>query len=139
MRLLIITTVLFFSFSATAQAAEWLEISSDTYIDKSSYKYNPETKTARMWTKMLKSKQRNMKNINGKKVQFKVRHDEFDCVGKQLKVLSGVSYDSQSNVLDSYDNPYKDYPTSILWSTIVPESIGEDLYKVACHPYFEKD
>ena len=139
MKLLIITTVLFFSFSATAQAAEWVKISSDTYMDKSSHKYNPETKIARMWAKTLNNKQRNMKNINGKKVQYEVAYSEFDCVGKQVQMIHSVSYGSQSNVLDSYDDPFKDDSTINSWITIVPDSYGEMLYKVACHPYFKKD
>ena len=139
MKLLIITIVLFFSFNAMTQAAEWLEISSDTYMDKSSYEYNPETQIARMWTKTLNNKQRNMENINGKKVQYKMTYGEFDCAGKQVQTISAVWYGPQSNVLDSYENPFKDDSTLNSWTTIVPDSYGEMLYEVACHPYFEKD
>jgi len=129
----------FCCFNSAAQAAEWVEIYSDTYMDASSHEYNPETKIARMWLKMLNGKDYKIKDINGKKVQYQMSYNEFDCARKKYQIISAVSYGSQSKVLDSYENPYNDYPTLNSWNTVIPDSLAELWYQLACAPHFEED
>jgi len=133
MKLLIITIVWFFSFSAMTQAAEWVEIDSKVYMDVFSYEYNSETKIARVWIKTINSEHFEMGKIKGKKVGHLLSYEEFDCARKQRRTISSVSYDSQSKVLASYDNPLSS------WSNVIPDSRGELWYQLACNPEMTRD
>ncbi|MDR1326869.1 MAG: hypothetical protein LBJ74_00525 [Heliobacteriaceae bacterium] len=121
-----------------ALAADWVEIYYKMYIDSSSHEYNLKTKVARIWIKALNSEGYNIENINGKKVWYELKYQEFDCAKKQTLMLSSTYYDLQGRVLDSYENPYINASESLRqrsYSTIVPDSIGELLYETACYPY----
>jgi len=130
-------TILFLAscccFNPIAQAAEWVEISPNTYMDKSSYEYNSETKIARVWIKMINSEHSEMEKIIGKEVGHLVACEELDCARKQRRPISIVAYDTQSKILDSYDNPLSP------WINIVPNSRFEPWYQLACDPKMTKD
>ena len=135
MRLLIITIVLFFSFNnTTAQAAEWVEVYHDIYMDASNHKYDPETKMARVWLKAINTERYKIKDIKGEKVLYLMVYEEFDCARKQSQTISMVSYGLQLNILDSYKNPD---PTLNSWWTVIPNWVGKRLYTAACHQYLE--
>jgi len=61
------------------------------------------------------------------KKSWKVQ-DEFDCGKKKLRMLSYVAYSEHMGKGEIIPSPY----VTSVWESIVPESIGEALWKYAC-------
>lgn len=84
--------------------------------------------------------------VDGQKVQAWVRidgsHDSsvkwsemkqllsFDCAGQKVRVLSTITYDTYGKVLSNSSTP--DYGYGIGYDPIVPDSMGEDIERLAC-------
>lgn len=67
-------------------------------------------------------------NLNPKKKaeSYNIQSMAIDCSSKQLSTLSYIDYDAKGNVMHSYDSFSE-------WSTIIPDTIGETLYKGWCN------
>lgn len=115
------TIIILFLFTLPVFAADWVEISYKTYIDKSSIKrdYNGVTS----WIKILNDG--NMENISNKKVWYKILNNTFNCSNKTYKNNSYNVYGLNGTVLYS-DN----YSTE--WETIIPDSNAEYWHSLLC-------
>jgi len=60
---------------------------------------------------------------------------EFDCDSVSLGVISIIDYDDKGKVLDSYNLDEK----SFKMTSIIPDSVGEGLYKMVCKEKGKKD
>ena len=58
-----------------------------------------------------------------------LRPFEFDCNGRRLRTGSSVAYDSKGKVTSSSDD-------AGYWSSVIPDTIGEQLYNGACSKSF---
>jgi len=55
--------------------------------------------------------------------------DEMDCSGKRYRTLTATAYSKSGNPIGSDTPPYAE------WSYVIPDTIGENLYKFVCNRY----
>lgn len=93
----------------------------DFYIDKSFYKYDPNTKTIDVWSKATKKKNFQDQYYTQSKTLIK-----YSCVDKTSKTLANVEHNENGGVLSQMTKPNNSF------SPIFPDSIDESLWHVAC-------
>lgn len=106
--------------SMPAYATYWYEYSHKSYIDLDSLKKN--NNIAFVWVKILNDG--NYEPINNKKVWFTQNSMYIDLKNKQTALKDVYYYDLNNKVIDSYTFD------KTQWNTIVPDSMGEDLYNI---------
>lgn len=124
-KLILICGVLASSFSF---GADWVLVAqsddseSNHYIDKSYYKYDSKNMTSQIWVQTEKYKTHNSmeKYISSKGLTL------YDCAGKRYKNLASISYRSDGFVLNTFNQPAKDF------SVIFPDTVGESYWNAAC-------
>jgi hypothetical protein len=57
-----------------------------------------------------------------------LRKMKYDCISRRSKMMAGVKYDPNGNVLDRAE--FSDYDSN--WNSVVPDTIGEEGLKVTC-------
>lgn len=121
-RLILICGLLASSFSF---GADWVFVTSSQnnskyYIDYDYYKYDKTLNTSELWYKVEDV------GVSKPYTERKVL-TKYNCKDKESKDLSIVTYFPTGNVKDTYSsNYYSEY------KTIFPDTVGEDLYNVAC-------
>ena len=55
--------------------------------------------------------------------------DEMDCRGKRYRTLTATAYSKSGNPIGS------DTPSYAKWNYVIPDTIGENLYKFVCNRY----
>ena len=108
--------------------ADWVLVTqsddneSNYYIDKSYYKYDSKNMTAQIWVQTENYKKSNSmeKYVSSKGLTL------YDCTGKRYKNLASISYRSDGFVLNTFNQPAKDF------SVIFPDTVGESYWDAAC-------
>lgn len=114
--------------SSLSFGADWVLVAqsddseSNYYIDKSYYKYDSKNMTSQIWVQTEKYKTHNSmeKYISSKGLTL------YDCAGKRYKNLASISYRSDGFVLNTFNQPAKDF------SVIFPDTVGESYWNAAC-------
>lgn len=118
-------------------AAQWSQILPKTWYDISSLSYKGNI--VRFWIKDLNPG--DWDKIDNKQVWFYKREIEMDCTNKKLRFINNIAFDLKGNVIYNFSEPEtkkeydygasKFYNTSV-WTSIVPDSAGEDIYTKMC-------
>ncbi|WDT77707.1 MAG: hypothetical protein MPW16_20515 (plasmid) [Candidatus Manganitrophus sp.] len=61
-----------------------------------------------------------------KEVLYSIQNITIDCLSKKINTLSKVEYDADGNIISNYDVPSG-------WSTVIPDSLGETIYRGWCN------
>lgn len=64
-------------------------------------------------------------NAKPKEVSYSIQNLAIDCSSKKINTLSYIGYDAKGNAMHSYDIPNE-------WNTIIPDTIGETMFKGWC-------
>lgn len=88
----------------------------DAYYDPA--RTNKSTRSAKGWIKYVDKS-------GGVEQSHTLAYQEFDCVADRSRTLDDIAYSKDDKTLSKTQSPG-------IWRRIVPESIGEDLYKVFC-------
>lgn len=123
-KLLVATSAL---LSSTVAHADWFEIGTSSnnsvwMVDFERMKVI--SGKVQVWVKADHSKDR---TINYRQ---SMRMFSFDCKQSKVRLLSSVTYDSYGKVVSS--NTYPDYSYGTGYEPITPESMLEEVSKVAC-------
>lgn len=78
-------------------------------------------KIVHIWSKAVSSDKRETRELF-----------EFRCGSDEYRILSVVDYDSDGNVSDATDHPSREF------TYVVPESVGQQLYNVACRRWLAR-
>ena len=100
------------------------------YYDKENIKHMPNN-IIRVWVKNVYSdtgKKESIKNLGDglKDVKDTLYLFQINCNEKMLSTVNVTDYDSKGSVISSDDNPI------LKESIILPDSVGEKLYKIVC-------
>ena len=143
LKVIVLSVLLVFVSNISVHAATWEFLGKTVdgsiyYYDKSSVKY-PTGDIVRFWGKEIPSasaKKENMVEIGLKyfgqldsKFMKYSSHKvlaEINCSKEQIRTLSYVVYDSEGNIIGSFNESSK-------WVSIVPESIVELAAATLCH------
>ncbi|QNW99056.1 hypothetical protein IC797_05535 [Acinetobacter seifertii] len=114
--------------SGFTYSAEWVLVAqsedneSSYYVDKSYYKYDNKNKNSQIWvlTKNYKSTNSMEQYVSSKGLTL------YDCKDKRYKNLASLAYRSDGSVLNSFNQPAKEF------SVIFPDTVGEKYWEVAC-------
>lgn len=124
-KLIFISGLLVSGFSS---GADWVlvtqsdDLESSHYIDKSYYKYDSKNMTSQIWVQTQDYKKYNSmeKYVSSKGLTL------YDCASKRYKNLASISYRSDGFVLNTFNQPAKDF------SVIFPDTVGESYWNAAC-------
>ncbi|WP_151838127.1 MULTISPECIES: surface-adhesin E family protein [unclassified Acinetobacter] len=124
--------ILVFSFiaSSLSYGADWKyaaiggQNDRAIYVDSSQYNYDMKNNSIKAWFKTDSYEDDNSKNIYTRSKNF----FQFSCADNKLKLLAYVNYDKKGDVVSSGQSDSKD----IQYSMVIPDTIGESLWKVAC-------
>lgn len=124
-RLILICGLLASSFSF---GADWVLVTqsedneSSYYIDKSYYKYDFKNKNSQIWvqTKKYKGTSSMEQYVSSKGLTL------YDCKDKRYKNLASLGYGSDGSVLNSFNQPAKEF------SVVFPDTVGESYWEAAC-------
>lgn len=121
-----------------ARGEKWVQFSSSKhasyYYDNTSIRQQP-NKHMRVWTRMeVDDVDEYVKELNSRGLQTKGYENfshalnmfELDCNAEQIATVSEIIYDQKGNTLLSYT------VESVKIEPIVPDSIGDALYKAVC-------
>lgn len=126
-KLFVLLALLFMSMPA--YATYWYEFAHKSYIDLDSLQKN--SNIALVWVKILN--QGNFEPIDNKKVWFSQSSMYVDLKNKRTALKDVYYYDLKNNVIENHR------ADKLQWNTIVPDSMGEYLYKVVKkYPRFDK-
>ena len=119
-------------FAQTGYSQDWIYVgkskAGDTYylrnsvVSETGYKKVWSKQTAKVMTYTKNGKK--YKLINGYCVDLK----EYDCDGRQIKLISWAYYNSSGNVV--YSVKLEDYLAE--WRDVYPDSVGEMLLEKVC-------
>lgn len=92
-----------------------------TYINRDTFKYNPDSNSVTIWVK-----KDNFKTLlsNGYAVEVK-QLDNYLCSSNTVSNLSGAAYDVNGNVLES-SNEISGF------KNVIPDSVGETVFNYVC-------
>jgi hypothetical protein len=138
--LLIVLISISIVISSVAEGADWKYYGraewGDYYYDRQSIKKISQG-ILEVWTKevvtskkqkdlMIKSRQRYDLSPRGfRDYAVELSLKEFNCSTKEMRFLAIVDYNAVNKIIDSVDFTGK-------WRQVIPDSIGEDLYKIVC-------
>lgn len=127
--------------SLSTYAADWVQTSQKTYLDKSSIiKYNNTSRNNvySFWAKYLYNDSEMDKYLE-KRYNHKYWYLKslvlMDCSAKERVVKSVTWYNLKGDVTYNGSTVYGDY--DLQWVPIIPESIGEVEYNYVCGPSIE--
>ena len=129
-----------------AQGAEWVNIGSDK--DGTEYFYDSETMTklptdiVKVWMKFQYSDEGRRKYIqqwssqefDGNRydtLSYSLTLEEVNCKTRTARTMKFTNYSADRAVLQSISPKQETWEG---WESIVPESMGEKMYKVVCPP-----
>lgn len=113
-----------FSFGADWKFAAVGANGDRMYVDSSQYNYNKKTNTIAAWFEIVK-----YKNSEGDETYVDSKYlFQFSCLDKKSKLLAYVNYNTNGEVISSDSRDGK----NVKFNIIIPDSVGEDLWKVAC-------
>jgi hypothetical protein len=129
LRTIIFLSILFFSKNSFPQ--DWIYVGSSVNGDKYYVRNSAiNNYSKKIWSKQV-SKSMTYKKagktytlVNGYCVDLK----EYDCSGRQSKLISFAYYDSKGNVVFSMQ--FQDYESE--WHDVYPDSVGEMLLDKVC-------
>lgn len=116
--------------SSTSFGADWKYAAIGTqndraiYIDSSQYSYDKGKNSIRAWFKTDSYEDDESKNIYTSSKNFY----EFSCLDNKIKLLTFVNYNKEGRVISSQQLSDKE----VKYSIVIPDTIGESLWKVAC-------
>ena len=131
---ILFTGIFIFTLVSVSYSAEWEHYgevpSGSAYYDKENIKHMPNN-IIRVWVKNVYSdtgKKESIKNLGDrfKDVKDTLYLFQINCNEKKLSSVNVTDYDSKGSVISSDDN------TTLKESIILPESVGEKLYKIVC-------
>jgi tetratricopeptide (TPR) repeat protein len=91
---------------------------SEMYLDSQTVEY-PTADIAQFWIKLVDTKQ----PANG---TYELEHYAVNCRTKMVNTLAYLKYNSSGNVTSSVDSPSG-------YKSVVPDTLGEQLYSGMCH------
>ena len=102
----LILLLLLFIVSSPVIAAEWLNIGSDLYLDKSSIRYIPTLRTYKAWVKEIKPK------------EIVLSFNEYNLKTREWRNLDKVTMDLNNNIKKREFNNQ----VGLNWLNVVPDT-----------------
>ena len=130
-----ITAILFYNilYSQTTDA-HWIYVGKTdkgiTCYIRSEVKYRSENNDIVIWTKYIHKKIKYLGKIYYNATQTSL--ERFNCGYNESNVFEYVLYDSNGDIIDSFDDPNAQY------KDIIPETFGELMIKKVCEIYNNK-
>ncbi|MGG9970920.1 surface-adhesin E family protein [Ferruginibacter sp. SUN002] len=115
----------------SSSTSSWLYITStsdansDIYM-KSSYE-NKEYSIIKIWMKIKRKVLKLDKKVY--RNAYELFLYEFDCYNKKMRAIKVVSYNSKSELVDSYNDD------NVEFDDIVPDTIGSEMFKKVCEKF----
>lgn len=108
-------------------AANWVEVSQGTYVDKDSimHEFIQGNPTTTYWVQHLNNK--NLEVLLNKKISKIITKETAYCGNRLLGHLEAYIYDERNHLIRS-DSFYEIYDCK----SIIPDSIGEAVYDFVC-------
>lgn len=115
--------------SSSLMAADWKFAApspdgGDIYVDATYYNYKGQTNIVDAWFKTDEFISPESEDMYTKSKNLW----RFSCLDREAVLLSFVTYDVKQKILESYTQPEKNPKMSV----IVPDSVGESIWEVAC-------
>lgn len=126
-KLILICGLLVSSFSF---GADWKYATMGTsndraiYVDSSQYNYDGKSNSIKVWFKTDSYVDDDSKDTYTRSKNL----FQFSCIDNKLKLLAYVNYDQKGNVVSSDQLESNE----VKYSTVIPDTIGESLWKVSC-------
>ena len=134
-----ILLILVFVIALPVCASSWKQIDEKQYVDIDSielyedkYASNNGIKYS-FWIKSLNNKSKAFlddEKYYNKKIWYKMVRMLVDCKNKTLAIKAFAIYGLKGQVLDGYEVPEYE----IQWTSIIPDSVGENYYYGVCLP-----
>ena len=126
MKKMLCLAVFALGLATPAVAADWVWLGNNSDNDVAFGDADSRTDN-RAWFEARYAKPKN--DGNGKFYNTTKRLEEMDCSGKRSRILTITWYSKSVNPIGSYTPPYAE------WSYVIPDTIGENLYKFVCNRY----
>lgn len=94
------------------------------YVDSSQYTYDKKSNSIKAWYKTVSYREKEGKETYTKSKDLY----QFSCIDNRIKLLAYVNYNKNGDVVSSAQYDSKD----VKYKIIIPDTIGEDLWEVAC-------
>ena len=129
-----------------ALGANWVStgVSSDVhketnqvdYDSISAYHFNSYDKDSYYVTAWLKKDYPTAQKLGNGRLYRQIKGLMYvDCLGKRVSWGDVAVYNSNGNLVDSYQNSYINTHSSSNWNRVIPDTIGDGLSKFICLAY----